>query len=147
MVSPSAGLALQGCLTPATWGRSLWSVFSPSSSKGSSAWFISVIIVGCHRASEYHTTLCLGSGNIAAIVFFPTDGANWQCQKSSVNCTVLTCSRQNLWNNDKEDLAESTGVVPVKYPPKVKLERISTTLKCQRWENYAYLDLWGFWGF
>ena len=36
--------------------------------------------------------------------------------------TVLTSSRQNLGNKDKEELAESTGVVPVKYPPKVKLE-------------------------
>ena len=41
----------------------------------------------------------------------------------------------------KKDLTESTGVVPAKYPPKIKLERISTTLECQSWENYAYLDL------
>ena len=41
----------------------------------------------------------------------------------------------------KKDLAESTGVVPAKYPPKIKLERISTTLECQSRENYAYLDL------
>ena len=32
------------------------------------------------------------------------------------------CFRQNLQNRNKEDLAESTGVVPAKYPPKVKLE-------------------------
>ena len=54
---------------------------------------------------------------------------------------VLTCSRQNMRNKNKEDLAESTGVVPAKYPLKVKLERISTTLECPSWENYAYLDL------
>ena len=54
--------------------------------------------------------------------------------------TVLTYSRQNLRNRNKEDLAESTGVVLAKYPPKVKLERISTTLEYQNWENYAYLD-------
>ena len=99
------------------------------------------------QASEYHTTLCLESGNKAVIVFFPTDNTNWWCQKSSVGCTVLTCSRQNLQNINKEDLAKSTGVVPAKYPPKVKLERISTTLECQSWENYAYLGLWGLWGF
>ena len=32
------------------------------------------------------------------------------------------CSKQNMRNRNKEDLAESTGVVPAKYPPKVKLE-------------------------
>ena len=58
-----------------------------------------------------------------------------------MNCTILTCSRQNLQNKNKEDLAKSIDVVPAKYPPKVKLERISTTLECQSWENYAYLDL------
>ena len=35
---------------------------------------------------------------------------------------VLMCSRQNLQNKNKEDLAENTGVVPAKYLPKVKLE-------------------------
>ena len=38
-------------------------------------------------------------------------------------------------------------MVLVKFLLKVKLERISTTLKCQSWENYAYLDLWELWGF
>ena len=32
------------------------------------------------------------------------------------------CSKQNMRNRNKEDLAEITGVVPAKYPPKVKLE-------------------------
>ena len=76
---------------------------------------------------------------------FPKDGANYWCQKSSVSYTVLACSRQNLQNrNKKKNLAKSTGMVPAKYPLKVKLERISITLECQSWENYAYLDLWGF---
>ena len=38
-------------------------------------------------------------------------------------------------------------MVPTKYSLNVKLERISTTLECQSWENYAYLDLCGFWSF
>ena len=38
--------------------------------------------------------------------------------------------RQNLQNKNKEDPIESTCVVLAKYPPKVKLERISTTLEC-----------------
>ena len=47
----------------------------------------------------------------------------------------------NLQNRNEEDIAESTGVVPAKYFLNVKLERISTTLECQSWENYVYLDL------
>ena len=46
---------------------------------------------------------------MATIIFFPTDDANWWCQKSSVSCTVLMCSRQNLQNKNKEDLAECIG--------------------------------------
>ena len=64
-----------------------------------------------------------------------------------MSCTVLTCSKQNLRSRNKKDLVKSTGVVPAKYPLKVKLERISTTLEYQSWENYVYLDLWGFWSF
>ena len=36
---------------------------------------------------------------------------------------------KNLHNTKAEDLKRSTGVVPAKYPPKVKLELL-TTLKC-----------------
>ena len=36
--------------------------------KSSSAWFVSVIVVGCHRAIEYHTTLCLGSGSMIVTI-------------------------------------------------------------------------------
>ena len=38
-----------------------------------------------------------------------------------VSCIVLARSRQNMRNKNKEDLAESTSVVPTKYPPKVKV--------------------------
>jgi len=53
-------------------------------------------------------------------------------EKSTVSHTILTCSKQHLHNTKREDLAESTGVVPTKYPPKVKLE-ILTTLDCRNW--------------
>ena len=79
--------------------------------------------------------------------FFLLEHLLWWYQKSSVSCVVITYSKRNLRNRNKEYLAESTGVVPAKYPPKVKLERISTILECQNWENYAYLGLWGIWGF
>ena len=45
---------------------------------------------------------------------------------------VLTCSKQYLHNTKREDLTKSTGVVPAKYVPKVKLE-LFTTLECQSW--------------
>ena len=50
-------------------------------------------------------------------------------EKSTVSYMALTCSKQRLHNTKREDLAESTGVVPAKYPPKVKLELL-ITLKC-----------------
>ena len=53
-------------------GESLYLSF-----EGSNAWLIFVIVVSCHQANEYHTTLCLGNGNMATIVFsFPTDNTN-----------------------------------------------------------------------
>ena len=124
-------------------GESLYLAF-----EGNNAWFISLVVAGCHRASEYHTTLCLGSGSMTSTMrVFPTDGTNWWWWKSLMRCTVLKCSRQNMWNRNKEDFAESTGVVSVKYPSKVKLERLFTTLEWQSWEKYAYLGLWEIWGF
>ena len=51
-------------------------------------------------------------------------------EKSTVSHTVLTYSKQHMYNTKREDLEESTGVVPAKYPPKVKL-KLLTTLECQ----------------
>ena len=58
----------------------------------------------------------------------PTDDA----EKLTVSHTVLMCSKQYLHNTKREDLTESTNVMPAKYPPKVKLELL-TTLECQSW--------------
>ena len=55
----------------------------------------------------------------------PIDNA----EKSTVSYTVHTYSKQHLHNTKREDLTESTDVVPAKYPPKVKLEFL-TTLEC-----------------
>ena len=47
--------------------------------KGSIMRFVYLVDGGSHRASEYHTTLCLGSGSTASTtmkLFFPTDDAN-----------------------------------------------------------------------
>ena len=44
-------------------------------------------------------------------------------EKFSVNRTILTYPRQNLHNKEEEkNPTKSTGVVPAKDPPKVKLE-------------------------
>ena len=42
-------------------------------------------------------------------------------KKPPVSYTVLTYSKQHLHNTKREEITESTGVVPAKYPPKVKL--------------------------
>ena len=47
-------------------------------------------------------------------------------EKPPIGYTVLTYSKQHLHNTKREDLAESTGVVPAKYPPKIKLEFLIT---------------------
>ena len=48
-------------------------------------------------------------------------------------------AHNNTCTTKREDLTESTGVVPAKYPLKVKLE-LFATLECQIWVNYAYLS-------
>ena len=47
-------------------------------------------------------------------------------RKSTVSYTVNTCSQRHLHNTKRKDLTESIGVVPAKYPLKVKLEVLTT---------------------
>ena len=51
-------------------------------------------------------------------------------KESLVSHTVLMFSKQYLHNIKRKDLIESTGVMLVKYPLKVKLELL-TILECQ----------------
>ena len=57
-------------------GDSLYLPFESSSVR-----FISLVVVGCHRVSEYHTTLCLRNGSMTSIMIVfslqtaPTDDA------------------------------------------------------------------------
>ena len=49
--------------------------------EGSSTWFVSLIVGDSHRVSEYHTTLCPGSGSTTSTIMklllqFPIDSAN-----------------------------------------------------------------------
>ena len=55
----------------------------------------------------------------------PTDDAEKVTSEPHDTCTLKIAPAQHK----REDLAESTGVVPAKYPPKVKLEFL-TTLEC-----------------
>ena len=55
----------------------------------------------------------------------PTDDAENLTSELHNACTLETTPAQQKG----EDLTESTGVVPAKYPPKVKLELLST-LEC-----------------
>jgi len=80
-----------------------------------------LLLVAIERVSTIQL-FCLGVGVTAYP--FPTDGANWWCWKSSINYTVLTCSRQNLRNKEEENLTESTSLEPTKYPSNVKLENV-----------------------
>ena len=68
----------------------------------------------------------------------------WWCWKITSKPHLHT--RNNTYATKREDLTKSTGVVSVKFPPKVKLE-LFTTLECQSWINYTYLGYWRFWGF
>ena len=80
--------------------------------------------------SKYHATLCPKSDSMAykSLRFSQTTPTD-DVKKSTVSHTVLACSKQHLRNTKREYLTESTSVVPVKYPLKVKLELL-TTLEC-----------------
>ena len=58
--------------------------------------------------------------------------------------TVLTCPRQHLRNRNKEDLVESTGVVPAKYPLNVKLENFHNSRMLELEEMMRTLICEGF---
>ena len=59
-------------------------------------------------------------------------------EKSIVSHTVLIRLKQHTCTTKVVDLTESTGVMPAKYPPKVKLEFL-TTLECQNGVNMRTL--------
>ena len=92
------------------------------------------------------------TGATASIQFYKKNkigytkkNGRWWCRKINNKSHGLTCSKQCL-HNKREDLIESTGVVPAKYPPKVKLELL-TTLECQSWDELCVPIFWGSLGF
>ena len=65
---------------------------------------------------------------------YDTTPSHRRCQlmmlrKSTVRYTTNTQSQRHLHNTKRKDLTESIDVVLAEYPPKVKLEFL-TTLEC-----------------
>ena len=86
----------------------------------------SFLVDWCHRSSLDRTTFCLRDKAMTDYSYFPQTVPTDDAKKSSVSRTVLTYLIPDLPNTKKEEnLTESIGVVPVKYPPKVKLENSS----------------------
>ena len=85
------------------------------------------VIGGGHRACEYHATLVSGKRQVWLNSYrfpqaVPTDETiNLTSEKHNPNAQVNHLRKRRK----QEDLAEGTGVVPAKYPPKVKLEVFS----------------------
>ena len=61
------------------------------------------------------------------MIFIDCDGA----EKSTLSHTASRV-RNNTCKMKRKDLTESIGVIPAKYPPKVKL-KLLTILKCKSW--------------
>ena len=61
------------------------------------------------------------------MIFIDCDNA----EKSTLSHTASRV-RNNTCKMKRKDLTESIGVVPAKYPPKVKL-KLLTILKCKSW--------------
>ena len=97
---------------------------------GSRSRFVALIVGGgCHQTSKYHATFFPGGDNIAYKSLFPQTTPTDDGEKSIVSHTASR-ARNNTYTTKREDLTENTGVVSAKYPPKVKLELL-TTLECQ----------------
>ena len=82
--------------------------------------------------SKYYASFCLEGDNIAykSLMSFPQMTPTDDAEKSTASHKVLTCSKQCLHITKRENLTESIGMVPAKYPPNVKLE-LFTILECQ----------------
>ena len=95
--------------------------------EGSWAWFVSLNVIGGgrHRTSKNHATLGLGSVCYGLQVGIPQtaqiDDTEKITSKPHSPRTLETAPVQQK----REDLTESTGVVPAKYLPKVKSELFS----------------------
>ena len=68
-------------------------------------------------------------------LFFSQTASTDDAEKSTVSHTASRV-RNNTCITKREDLIESIGVVPAKYPPKVKLELLNT-LECQNWGEFC----------
>ena len=59
---------------------------------------------------------------VVTFIKIPCSNINWWYRKYHQWATWSSHARNDVCTAKREDLNESTGVVPAKYPPKVKLE-------------------------
>ena len=94
-------------------------------SQGSGSQFVSLNVVGGCLKRVSTMQLYVWEA-IVWLIFLPIDDANWWCQKNHQWATQSLHARNNTCIIKREDLIESTGMVSAKYPPKVKLELLTT---------------------
>ena len=124
--------------TIAVW---VWTYLSRVVGRNSSPW--TLLVVAIKKVSTMQLYVWEA---IVWLIFFPTNGANWWCRKNHQWATQFSYAWNNTCTIRKEDLIENTSVVPAKYPPKVKLELL-TTLECQSWGELYVPVFWGSLGF
>ena len=104
--------------------------------KGRRTWFVSLNVVsGCHWLSKYHATLCPESVCYDLQIYKVVSHRRHQLMLPKYHRWATRYSQLKIAptqlkkKKKKEDLTESTSVVPTKYPLNVKLE-LFTTLEC-----------------
>ena len=86
----------------------------------------SFLVDWCHQSSLDRTTFCLRDKVMTDYSYSPQTAPTDNAKKSLISRMILTYSIPDLSNIEKEeDLIESTGVVPAKYPLTVNLENSS----------------------
>ena len=95
--------------------------------EGSWAWFVSLNVIGGgrHRTSKNHATLGSGSVCYGLQVGFPQTAPIDDVEKITSELHGPRTLEVITYTTKGDNLTESTGVVPTKYPPKVKLELFS----------------------
>ena len=96
---------------------------------GSSPWTLLVVTIDQVSTMQLFIREAFAMTYKSTTKSFPTDDVNWWCRKSHQWATRYSHTRNSTCTIKREDLTESTGVVPAKYSPKVKLELL-TTLEC-----------------
>ena len=97
--------------------------------RGSSSWTLLVVAIDRVSTMQLFVREAFAMNYKSTTKPIPTNGANWWCRKSHQWATRFLHTQNSTYTIKREDLTKSTSVVPAKYPPKVKLELL-TTLEC-----------------